>query len=68
MEQDDRRPPPRTHWARVLLLIPVVASLSVPFYNRVEPAIGGVPFFYWFQLALVLVCTLVCVIVYRSEG
>ena len=24
--------------------------LWVPFYNRVEPEIAGIPFFYWYQM------------------
>jgi hypothetical protein len=38
------------HW---LLLIALLPPLCTPLYNRVEPAVAGVPFFYWFQLALV---------------
>ncbi|MEO8801583.1 MAG: DUF3311 domain-containing protein [Polyangiaceae bacterium] len=36
-----------THY--VLLVVPFVGTLWVPFYNRVEPTVGGVPFFYWYQ-------------------
>ena len=39
----------------LLLLIQFIPSLWVPFYNSVEPTFVGMPFFYWFQLALVLV-------------
>ena len=28
--------------------------LWVPSYNRLEPALGGIPFFYWYQLAWIL--------------
>jgi hypothetical protein len=28
----------------------VVGTLWVPFYNRATPAIGGFPFYYWYQL------------------
>jgi len=34
-----------------LLLIPCIAVLIVPVYNRVEPVWNGIPFFYWYQLA-----------------
>lgn len=34
-----------------LLVLPVVALLAVPLYARVDPRLGGVPFFYWFQAA-----------------
>ena len=29
--------------------------LWVPFYNRVEPAMVGVPFFYWYQLCWIMI-------------
>ena len=37
----------------LLLLIPCVLSVAVPFYNTIEPRLFGFPFFYWFNLALV---------------
>jgi hypothetical protein len=53
----------------LLLLIQFVPSLWVPFYNSVEPTFVGMPFFYWFQLALVLVSAAVTAIVYFvTEG
>ena len=36
---------------RLLLLIPFVATLAVPLYNRSEPALWGFPFFYWYLFA-----------------
>ena len=32
-----------------LLVIPTVVLLAVPLYNRVNPQLLGLPFFYWFQ-------------------
>jgi hypothetical protein len=32
------------------LLVPFVALMFVPIYNRLTPALFGVPFFYWYQL------------------
>ncbi|NJC73044.1 DUF3311 domain-containing protein [Planosporangium thailandense] len=40
-----------------LLLVPVVASLLSPYYNHMEPVLGGMPFFYWFPLSLNVVAT-----------
>ena len=40
------------YWPRLLFLIPFVAMLWVPSYNRIEPELGGIPFFYWYQLGL----------------
>ena len=34
----------------ILLLIPLVALLAIPTYNRINPNIGGVSFFYWYQI------------------
>jgi uncharacterized membrane protein len=51
-----------------LLLLPVfVIALAVPFFNRAGPALFGFPFFYWYQMAAVPVCSLLIFIVYRAE-
>jgi hypothetical protein len=47
--------PARTHigiWIviTVLLAASLVGTLWVPFYNHTSPALGGFPFFYWYQL------------------
>jgi len=34
----------------LLLFIPYVAMMWVPTYNRIEPQLEGIPFFYWYQL------------------
>ncbi|WPB55766.1 DUF3311 domain-containing protein [Xylophilus sp. GOD-11R] len=52
---------------RLLLLLPFVGLLWVPFYNRELPALFGFPFFYWYQLAWVFVTALLTWLVYRSE-
>ena len=52
--------PRRRHPVVLLLLLPLVAVLVPEFYNFADPAIGGMPFFYWYQLAWiagVAVCT-----------
>jgi hypothetical protein len=53
----------RTGWY-ALLLLQFVLALCVPFYNKIEPALAGVPFFYWYQLLMVLVCAVLTAIVY----
>ena len=52
--------------ALALLLIPYVALLWVPFYNRHDPVVWGFPFFYWYQLAFVPITALLTWIAYRS--
>ena len=43
--------------------IPFVALLWVPFYNRSEPSILGIPFFYWYQFLWVILTSLVIILV-----
>ncbi len=50
----------------VLLLLPFIGLLWVPFYNMAEPALFGFPFFYWYQLAWVPVSSLITWLVWRS--
>lgn len=37
----------------VYLAAPGLVALAAPLYNRIDPQVLGVPFFYWFQLLLV---------------
>ena len=51
-----------------MLLIAVFAlAIDVPFFNRAAPALFGFPFFYWYQLAVVPVASLLIYLVYRAE-
>jgi Protein of unknown function (DUF3311) len=43
--------------------VAVVIPLLTPLYNRVSPQLGGLPFFYWFQMALVFMGASVTAIV-----
>ncbi|GAA0715398.1 DUF3311 domain-containing protein [Dactylosporangium roseum] len=36
------------------LALPLVAILLVPLYARTTPRLAGLPFFYWFQFAWIL--------------
>lgn len=40
----------RRLWWRLLLAVPVIATLWVPWYTRAAPELLGVPFFYWYLL------------------
>ena len=51
-------------WWYLLLLAQFIPTLWVPFYKSVEPSWAGIPFFYWFQMVLVLVSAAVTAIVY----
>ena len=48
----------------LLLLVPFVAILWVPSYAGGEPAMAGIPFFYWYQFLWVLISAVLTAIVY----
>ena len=52
----------------ILLLIPCLLCLAVPLYNSVEPTLAGIPFFYWFLLAMIPVSSIFIWIASRIEG
>src|SRR3954466_12768453 len=62
-----RRPLGRSPPMWILLLLPFVGLLWVPFYNFQDPALFGFPFFYWYQLAWVPISSLLIWLVYRSH-
>ena len=47
-----------------LLIIPWIAMVWVPSYNKVDPQLWGFPFFYWYQLFWVLVSAVITAVVY----
>lgn len=51
----------------LLLAVPFIAMIAIGFYNRTEPAIAGIPFFYWYQLAWIPLGALLLLPVYRAE-
>jgi len=56
----------RTVWY-VILFVPFFTAICVPLFNRIEPSIGGVPFFYWFQFALIIVAAAVTAAAYKAK-
>jgi hypothetical protein len=51
-------------WVYLLFVIQFAVALWPPLYNRVEPSLYGMPFFYWFQLGWVIVSAVFTAIVY----
>jgi hypothetical protein len=51
----------------LLLLLPYAAILWIPSYNHVEPALAGIPFFYWYQLLWIPLGALILLPIYLSE-
>jgi hypothetical protein len=52
------------HW---LLLVPIVLPLIPALYNRIEPTLFGLPFFYWAQLAFAFLASGVIALVTVME-
>ncbi|HZO92888.1 MAG TPA: DUF3311 domain-containing protein [Candidatus Baltobacteraceae bacterium] len=52
----------RWYW---LLIVPFVALLA-PVYLKIEPTLGGFPFFYWYQLVWLIISAVLTWIVYRA--
>ena len=48
----------------ILLAIPFIALLWVPFYASAAPEILGVPYFYWYQFLWVIIGGILTAIVY----
>jgi len=42
----------------LLILVPAIVNFATPIYNFVDPTLGGLPFFYWFQILLLGLSTL----------
>ncbi|HWE91800.1 MAG TPA: DUF3311 domain-containing protein [Pseudonocardiaceae bacterium] len=64
-------PEPRPARARfnawnLLLLLPLL-MLVTPWFNRTTPRLAGIPFFYWYQFAFVLVGVASVWIVYATS-
>jgi Protein of unknown function (DUF3311) len=59
--------PKRRAWAWYLLLVvPFVGTLWVPFYDFAEPRAFGIPFFYWYQFVWIGVSAGITAIVYLA--
>jgi hypothetical protein len=67
LRPDEHAPARPMAWARLLLIVPFIVVLWVPFYNSAEPVVYGVPFFYWYQLLWIILGAVIVGIVYRLE-
>ena len=59
-ERHDRSP---WNW---LLLLPLVVTLFPPIYNSIDPRLFDWPFFYWYQMAAIVLSVLVTLAVYQK--
>ena len=51
-----------------LLLVPLVMVVWPPLFNRRDPELFSIPFFYWYQLAVIPVGVLCTTLVYRATS
>jgi hypothetical protein len=51
-------------WWYLLLLVQFIAVLFPSIYNKAGPALGGMPFFYWYQLLWVIISAILTAVVY----
>jgi hypothetical protein len=59
----------RFHPVYLFLVVPYAAWVWVPFYNRLEPSLLGIPFFYLWQIAGIFLTALCILPVYlHQEG
>jgi Protein of unknown function (DUF3311) len=49
----------------LLLLLPFIGLLWLPFYAKAEPRLWGIPFFYWYQFLWVFITMALTELVYR---
>ena len=60
----ERRRPASNAWY-LLFLIPFATTLIPPIYNTKDPTLIGIPFFYWYLMAWVLITVVLMLIVDR---
>jgi hypothetical protein len=59
------KPAYRSPW-NLLLIIPALALIFPEVYARATPELFGVPFFYWYQFAWIILTGLITAFVYRA--
>jgi hypothetical protein len=55
---------PSGRWWNLLLVVPFVGTLWVPFYDSLEPRLAGVPYFYWYQFLWIGIGAVLTAVVY----
>ena len=53
------------HWIQLLLLLPFIGTLWLPFYAMTQPELGGaIPFFYWYMFLWIILSAVITAVVY----
>ena len=64
---NDNKPRRAFHPVYLLLLLPLIAYSWVSLYNRIEPTLLGIPFFYWWQTLWIVLAALCILPAYLNE-
>jgi hypothetical protein len=51
-------------WWYLLFVVEFVLIIWPSFYNSLDPTLIGIPFFYWYQLLVVIIAAVLTAIVY----
>lgn len=51
----------------LLLLIPFIATLWIPFYAGKDPEFAGIPYFYWYMFLWIILSSVLTGIVYALD-
>lgn len=69
MHAENQKHMGRARVAYLLLILPFFGTLLPWIYNRAHPSLFGLPFFYWYQLAwVVITAALLGAVVYLTRG
>ncbi|MEN3356418.1 MAG: hypothetical protein V7637_400 [Mycobacteriales bacterium] len=49
-----------------LLVVPLIGTLIPAFYNKANPKLFGIPFFYWYQMLWIPVTVALTLVVFRA--
>jgi len=49
-----------------LLVVPLIGTLIPAFYNKADPRLFGIPFFYWYQLLWIPIAVSTTLVVFRA--
>ncbi|MEY2442564.1 MAG: hypothetical protein QOJ46_1990 [bacterium] len=55
-----------SRWWYALLALPLLGLLYPPLYATRDPELAGVPFFYWYQFAWVILAVIITLVVYAK--
>ncbi len=55
-----------SRWWYALLALPLLGLLYPPLYATRDPELAGIPFFYWYQFAWVVLAVVLTLVVYAK--